>query len=125
MDQLRELLEAIRAAGVARGRFLGLLHVLIGRKVTRDDGALVSGGLTWREAAALLRGLRWEPDVVAELGIDPKTLPARDRQRYWYTAIAQADVGSAAASAAADALAKPLRALGYVVGPAPGEKKEI
>ena len=124
MDQLREFLDAVRAQGIAQGRFLGLLHILIGRRLTREDGALISGGLTWREAATLLRMARWEPDDVAEFGLDLSTLPVRDRQRYWYSAIAQANVGSEEASAAADELAEPLLALGYVVGPAPGRKDE-
>jgi hypothetical protein len=122
MDRLREFLEAVRARGAARGLFLGLLHVLIGRRVTLADGTVVSGGLTWREAATLLRMTRWEPDAVVELGLDPTTLPVRDRQRFWYSAIAQANVGSAAASAAGDRLATALVALGYEVGPGPGGK---
>jgi hypothetical protein len=119
MDQLREFLDAIRARGLAQGRFLGLLHILIGRRLTDRNGALISGGLTWREAATLLRVARWEPNAVAEIGVDPSTLPARDRQRYWYTAISQANVGSVKARAAADELAPPLLALGYLVGPPP------
>ena len=48
MDRLREFLEAVRQHGYARGNFLGLLHVLIGRRIARADGTLVSGGLTWK-----------------------------------------------------------------------------
>jgi hypothetical protein len=119
MEQLREFLDSVRAQGLSQGYLLGLLHILIGRQLKRDDGTLVSGGITWREAATLLRLARWEPEAVAELGVDPATLPARDRQRYWYSVISQANVGSAEASDAADELVEPLKALGYIVGPPP------
>jgi hypothetical protein len=120
MERLRELLELLRKRGTARGNFLGLLHVLIGRRITTDDGTVVSAGVTWRELAALLKRIRWEPDVVREVGLDPANLPVRDRQRYWYTAIAQAGVDKAEATTRGDRLATALRGLGYVVSPAPG-----
>jgi len=120
MDQLRELLETIRRQGVARGRLRGLLNLLIGRRITTAGGEVVSSGMTWRELAALLKRLRWEPESVSELGIDPATLPVRDRQRFWYSAIGQCDVASTAASAEGDVLVAPLAELGYEVGPAPG-----
>jgi hypothetical protein len=120
MEQLREFLEAVRRAGAAAGHLRGLLHVLIGRRICRADGSEVSAGLTWRELAALLKQLRWDPDAVKELGLDPAALPPRDRQRYWYTAISQAGVASPEAVAAGDRLAGRLRGLGYVIGPAPG-----
>jgi hypothetical protein len=119
MDRLRDLLNAVKASQAARGNFVGLLHVLIGRWVTLADGTPVSGGMTWRELAALLKRVRWDRDSVRELGLDPASLPPRDRQRFWYTAIAHAGVDSAAATAAGDRLVEPLRALGYEVGPAP------
>jgi hypothetical protein len=102
------------------GNFLGLLHVLIGRRVTRADGTPVSPGLTWRALADLLKSLRWNKDAVRELGLDPADLPPRDRQRFWYTAIAQAHVDSPEAVAAGDRLAALVLPLGYVVSPAPG-----
>jgi hypothetical protein len=122
MDPLRDFLEAVRAQGLALGNFRGLLHALVGRRITTAEGAAVSAGLTWREVAALLKRLRWDREAVRELGLDPATLPPRDRQRYWYTAIAQADL--AAAGAAADELMEPLQRLGYVVAgaPRPAEK---
>ena len=122
MEPLREFLNAVRASDAAKGNFLGLLNVLIGRRITRVDGSLVSGGMTWRELSALLKQLRWERDVLRELKIDPATLPPRDRERFWYVAIAHTNVASAAATAAGDRLVKSLKALGYVVGPAPGAK---
>jgi hypothetical protein len=121
MEQLRELMKLIQSRGLARDNFLGLLHVLIGRRISLADGTPVSVGLTWRDAAALLKRIRWERDAVAELGLDAATLPPRDRERFWYTAIARAGVDSAAAVAAGDRLAEALRPLGYEAGPAPAK----
>jgi hypothetical protein len=121
MDRLREFLDAVREHELAAGNFLGLLHILIGRRVARVDGTVVSAGLSWRETAALLKRARWDRSAVRELGLQPAQLPPRDRQRYWYTAISQAHVDSSEARAAADALVKPLAQAGFVVGPAPGE----
>ncbi|HTU92286.1 MAG TPA: hypothetical protein VMF69_19550 [Gemmataceae bacterium] len=120
MDSLRELLETVRARDMVRGRFRGLLHILVGRRITGADGALVSSGMTWRDAAALLKRLRWDREGVRELGLDPTNLPPRDRERYWYTAIARAGIDSAEAIADADHLVKSFKDLGYIVGPAPG-----
>jgi hypothetical protein len=120
MDRVRQLLDDLRARDLARGNFLGLLNVLIGRRVALDDGTPVSAGLTYREVAALLKRVRWEREAASELGIDPATLPPRDRERYWYQVIVQARVDSPEASAAGDKLANQLRAAGYDVAPAPG-----
>jgi hypothetical protein len=122
MDVLREFLEDLKRQNLAQGHFLGLLHILIGRRVERADGTLVASGTTWRDLAALLKRVRWDKNFVTELGLDPARLPPRDRQRYWYTAIAQAQVDSPKASQDADALAERLRDAGYAVGPAPGAK---
>jgi len=99
MERLRELLELLRKKGIAAGNFLGLLHVLIWRRLTTTDGTLVSAGVTWRELAAVLKRVRWDPEVVREIGLDPANLPVRDRQRYWYAAIAQARVDRPEAAA--------------------------
>lgn len=120
MDQLREFLEAIRREDLSTGNFQGLLHILIGRRIARTEGTLVSAGMTWREAAALLKGMRWDRESVRELGLDPAALPPRDRQRYWYVAIAAANLHTEAARQAGDRLVDPLQQLGYLVGPAPG-----
>ncbi len=121
MDQLRDFLETVRSHAATRGNLRGLLHVLIGRNITRADGAPVSAGLTWRAAAALLKRLRWEPEKVREVGLDPADLPVRDRERFWYAAIARAAVDSPEGTAAGDKLARALTPLGYVVGPGPGK----
>jgi hypothetical protein len=120
MDQLREFLGAVRKQQAAKGRFRGLLHVLIGRRVALPDGTVVSSGMTWRELSSALKKLRWDREDVRELGLDPADLPPRDREKFWYLAISRAGVVSPEASAEADALTEPLRALGYEVGPAPG-----
>jgi hypothetical protein len=119
MDQLREFLETVKQTGVARGNLRGLLHILIGRRITRPNGTVVSAGLSWREAANLLKLVRWEPDTVSDLGLDSEALPPRDRQRYWYAAIAQSGVDTPAARTSGDKLGSSLKKHGYVVGPGP------
>lgn len=124
MDRLREFLEDTRQNERAAGNFLGLLNVVIGRRICQADGEVVSAGVTWRELAALLKKVRWPKEAVRELGLEPASLPPRDRVRYWYSAIAQANVASAAASKAGNQFAKQLEAGGYQVGPPPGEGGE-
>ena len=120
MDGLETLLNEISKQGLAAGELRGLLHILIGRTIARDTGDRVSAGLTWRAAADLLKRVRWDVEAVRELGIEPDALPARDRQRYWFSAIAQAQVEAPEAVASGDRLAEKLKSIGYVVGPAPG-----
>jgi hypothetical protein len=119
MDRLREFLEAVRRQGLAHGHFRGLLNVLIGRRISLTDGQLVSAGMTWRQAAAALKRVRWDREAVRDLGLDPASLPPRDRQRYWYAAIVQGQIDSAAANVEGDRVAELLRAAGYIVGTAP------
>jgi hypothetical protein len=63
----------------------------------------------------LLRELRWEKEAVRELGLNPDDLPPRDRQRFWYSAIALAGVDTQEAARAADKLTKKVTALGYQI----------
>lgn len=119
MDGIRELLDTARARGLVTGQFRGLLHIAIGRRVTKPGGELVSAGLTWRELAAGLKQLRFDTELVQELGADPEALAPRDRTRFWYSAIALAKVDSPDAVAQAEALVGPLKELGYIVGPGP------
>src|SRR3954465_7939696 len=84
MDGVQTFLDELRRHGLAEGNFLGLLHVLIGRKITRADGTVIPVGLTGRALSELLKNLRWNKDVVREIGLDPADLPPRDRQRFWY-----------------------------------------
>jgi hypothetical protein len=121
MDRLREFLNAVKGRAAARRNFLGLAHVLIGRRVTLADGTPVSSGLTWRELAALLKKVRWDKEAVRDVGLDPADLPPRDRQRYWYNAIAHSQVDSPKAIAAGERLIEAVRPLGYVIGEAPGK----
>src|SRR5262245_50267778 len=116
MDGVREFLEAVRQHQLAKGRFRGLLHLLIGRKITRTDGTLISSGLTWRQLSEALKLVRWDREQVRELGLNPDDLPPRDRQRYWYTAIASARVDSTEARAEANKIIQSLTELGYKVG---------
>ena len=119
MDALTDLFELLQTKHLTRGLFLGFLNVLIGRRVTSPGGVVLSSGLPFRELANWLKKVRWDPDDVKELGLDPNALPVRDRQRYWFSAICQAQVGSDAAVKAGDQFAAKLQAHGYTVGPAP------
>ena len=120
MELLRELLERIRQKNLVAGHFRGLCHVAVGRRVLTAKGELVSAGATWRELAALLRDSHYERELVAELGADPAELAPRDRQRFWYSAIALARPDSAEAYDDAEELIPLIESLGYRVGPAPG-----
>ncbi len=116
MDALSRLLEQIKNGGQTQGNFLGFLHVLIGRKISRqEDDSVISKGMSWRELAIALKKHRWDPEAVRELGLNPADLPPRDRQRYWYGAISQAKVNESHAAQAGDRFAKALRGLGYDV----------
>jgi hypothetical protein len=122
MDGVRDFLDDVAEHGYSKGQFLGLLNVLIGRRITRADGTILSNGVTWREAATALRKARWNKDVVRELNLDPAALPPRDRERFWYFAIAHANVGSDGATEAGNRFAEKLRAVGYTISPPPQSK---
>jgi len=121
MDVLRVFLADLKRHGYARGNFLGMLNVLVGRQIRAADGRIVSNGLTWRVLADLLRKAHWDREAVQELGLDPAVLPPRNRQRFWFAAIAQAGVDSARATEAGNRLAEILCSTGYAVSPAPGK----
>ncbi len=123
MDALQELLEDLKRHGLEQENLLGLFNVLIGRRISTAEGAAVSNGLTWRELALWLKKLRWDRDAVRELGLNPDELAPRDRQQFWYTAIARAAVDSEKAAQAGERAAERLRKLGYIVGPPPGKPK--
>lgn len=120
MDAVTEFIDEVRKQGYARGNFLGLLNVLIGRRLEAPDATIISAGQTWRTLASLLKKLRWDKDEMKELGISLTNLPPRDRERFWYAVIVQAKVDSPAAVEAGDRLAEALRAAGYRVGKSPG-----
>jgi hypothetical protein len=119
MYGLYEFLEDVRQRGYAQGNFLGFLNVVIGRRIERPPGTIISTGITWRTLAHVLKKLRWDTGAVRELGIDPKALPPRDRIRFWYAAITQAEVDSDKANQAGNRLAKSLQANEYVISPGP------
>ncbi len=119
MDELSKMLVELKASGQAKGHFLGLLHVLIGRRILNSDGTVLSAGTSWRDLSILLKKIRWDPEYVREIAIDPATLPPRDRQRYWYQTISLARVDSPDAIAAGSRFAGVLRELGYDVSSPP------
>jgi hypothetical protein len=119
MDALSAFLEGQKKNLKGRGHFLGLLNVVIGRAITAKDGTVIARGVTWRELAGLLKRLRWEPELVSELGIEASKLPPRDRQRYWYMAIARAHVDGPEAAKAGDRYAEMLRKHGFDVAAGP------
>ncbi|MGF1578348.1 MAG: hypothetical protein ACFCD0_03175 [Gemmataceae bacterium] len=119
MDALQAFVVEVKRLGIAEGHFLGFLHLLIGRRITKAGGQIISSGLTWRELAPLLKKVRWKKDAVRDLGLNPDDLPPRDREKFWYMAIARAEVDSEQARENADALAKLLGEHNYQVGPAP------
>ena len=120
MEGLREFLETVRQQQLVRGNLRALLHIVIGRRISRVDGTVVSAGVTWRILADLLRTIRWDKELVREVGLDPDDLPPRDRQRYWYAAIAAAKVDTLEARLLGDVYAVKLAPLGYIVSAAPG-----
>src|SRR5262249_25535551 len=119
MDGIRELLSAVRDAGLATGNFRALLHIAIGRKITRPDGPTPLTGVTWRALPTEPKNLRFDPALGRELGPDPDPLRARGRERFWSSAIALAKVDSREAVAEAEKLAPKLKPLGFIVGPPP------
>ena len=119
MKSLAELLKLVRNDKRMASNFLGLLNVLIGRRISTADGVLVSAGLSWRQTAALLKRTRWDKAAVRQLGLDPARLPPRDRERYWYHAISLARVDSPKARQAGNELAIDLKRAGYQIGPNP------
>ena|SRR5262245_50964505 len=115
MDALSTLFELLKD-GQAQGNFLGFLNVMIGRRIAlASDHSVICNGMSWRDLASWLKKVRWDPEAVRELGLDPKDLPPRDRQRFWYAAISHAKVDGAAAQKAGDKFVAVLKSLGYEV----------
>jgi hypothetical protein len=122
MDGLREFLTDLKRHGYAQGNLLGLLHVMIGRRIQTPAGVVLSSGLTWRHVAELLKRVRWDKEAVRDLGLVPSALPPRDRMRYWFLAISQAGVDSPEARRAGDQLAEVLRIAGYLISGGPSRE---
>lgn len=123
MDDIRVLLEAIEKHDLAKNRLPGVFHVLIGRRIAKADGTVISSGLTWRQLASVLKVAKFDKDLVNELGANPDELAPRDREKMWYLTIGLAKVDSVAANEQADQLIPLLKPLGYVVGPSPSVVK--
>lgn len=119
MDDVRVMLEAISEHGLARGRLRGVFHILIGRRVQKSDGSIITTGLTWRQLASVLKNAKFDKELVRELNADPDSLAPRDREKMWYLAIGLAKVDSIEATAQADQLVPLLKPLGYIVGGSP------
>src|SRR5262245_32394636 len=118
MDDLSDFLGQLKDKKLAEGNFLGFLNVLIGRRISLSESK-VSQGLGWRELAGWLKKVRWDPEAVRDLGVDPAELNPRDRQRYWFAAISRAGVDTAKGTEAGNRFAAVLTKAGYQVGPAP------
>lgn len=119
MDGIREFLETVRQNNLVEGHLRGVFHAAIGRRISRANGNVVSAGCTWRQLAAILKAMRFDKEYVTEIGADPDKLSPRDRERFWYSAIALAKVDSPEARAQADKLAALVEPLGYKIGPPP------
>lgn len=119
MDRLLEMLNRVREKQMVSGHFRGLVHIAIGRTIKADDGTVISAGTTWRELSHLLKAAKFDKEIVREMGADPDEISPRDRERFWYSAIALARPDSADALAEADLLVDQLAALGFTVGPPP------
>ena len=51
------------------------------------------------QLATALEAVKFDKSLVKELGADPEALSVRDREKFWYAAIALSGVGSAEAAA--------------------------
>jgi hypothetical protein len=115
MDALNAFFELLKKKGLAQGNLLGFLHVLIGRRIANSKGESLSTGMTWRDLSNWLKKTRWDIEAVREFGLNPDDLPPRDRQRFWYLAIARANIDSPQGKEAGDEFAAVLRKHGYRV----------
>jgi hypothetical protein len=119
MEGLRKFLSALRDHNLISGRLRGVLHVAIGRRISKADGTVISTGVTWRELATILKELRFDRAWAREFLDNPDAVAPRDRERFWYAAIGQAQVDSAEAVAQAEKLTSLVKPLGFVIGPSP------
>lgn len=124
MDGIVEFLEAVRRHHLVSGRLRGLFHIVIGRRITTTDGRILSTGITWRDLSVQLKQMRFDKNLVNELGADPDVLAPRDRQRMWYTAIGLAQVNSLEAYTQAEELVELLAPHGFLIGPSPSGRPE-
>jgi hypothetical protein len=59
--------------------------------------------------------MRWDRELVREFGLNPDDLPPRDRQRFWYSAIAGAKVDTQEARAEAEKLIPLMAPHGFTI----------
>jgi beta-phosphoglucomutase-like phosphatase (HAD superfamily) len=116
MDGVVQLLELARQQGWQRTHLRGLWHLAIGRALHDAQGRLLSPGSTWRELANILKQLKYDRDLVLTLGLDPESLLAKDRDKFWYYAIAATKLDTPEARQQADELKAQLAPLGIIVG---------
>jgi hypothetical protein len=119
MQGTRQFLELVRDHDLVAGSLRGVFHIAIGRRIFDPNGQLIAGGVTWRELAALLKEVKFDRELVRELGADPETLSPKDREKFWYNAISVARVDGDEARQQAEVLTKALRPHGLIVGPPP------
>ena len=108
MNILSDFLEFVNTQGLAVGRLRGLFHICIGRTI-RSNEKIISGGVTWRELARLLKNLKFDKSLGQEVNADSDELNPKDRERYWYAVIAMAQPDSIVASIQAQELADQLQ----------------
>ena len=127
MEKLLEFLETLRKHGLVAGHLRGVFHIVIGRRITDRNGRVVSAGVTWRELSNILKDMRFDKDLVVEIGAVPDELSPRDRQRFWYSVIALAKPDSTEAHTQAAKLIAALKPHGYTIGsaPAPPSQKSL
>lgn len=114
MDDVATLLEWIRARDAARGRLRGFFHLLVGHTLKHGD-KMISAGMNWRDLSKMLKLFKFDRELVRELGLDPDALPPKDREKYWYLAIAAAEISGDRARAEALELAAELAKIGIAV----------
>ena len=112
-------LDADQSAVIAKGAG-ELVHANPDASKPADgEPAAIPRTLIGRTTLVWNKGMRFDKDLVAEVGGDPEELSPRDRQRFWYAAITLARPDSTEAQAQADRLAGAVKPLGYLVGPPP------
>jgi len=114
-ETLESLLLKLRTQSFPHESFQGFLHVLVSGALLDSSGNRVFSGLSWRELALILKKVRWDPNMVRHLGLDPATLAPRDRERFWYQAICQSSLDSAQAKKSALRLKGWMDRYGYSV----------
>ena len=57
MDALQAFLDSLKRLKVADQHFLGVLHILIGRRIAKEDGTVISNG----KQTLVKRNGQWVP----------------------------------------------------------------